>query len=140
MKVQLVALAAGAVLGVFAQAQAAGPGAAAAAISAAVKLEPIPGSAVKRVRLSAKAAERLGIETGKVEEQPIVRKQMVSGLVMTSQEVAAAPKLAFGGGGVFGAFAQTVAAKSVQPAAQPAPRKAAAGGEEAWIAVSLSPA
>src|SRR5439155_793534 len=84
---------------VFAQAQAADPGAAAGAKSAAVKLEPIPGSAAKRVRLSAKAAERLGIEMGKVEEQPIVRKQMVSGLVMTSQEVAAAPKLAFGGSG-----------------------------------------
>src|SRR5438552_1001743 len=142
MKAPLVALAAGAILGVFAQAQAADPGAAAGAKSAAVKLEPIPGSAAKRVRLSAKAAERLGIEMGKVEEQPIVRKQMVSGLVMTSQEVAAAPKLAFGGsgGGVFGAFAQTVAAKSGQPAAQAAPSKAPAAGEEAWIAVSLSPA
>jgi len=142
MKAQLVALAAGAVLGVFAQAQAADPGAAAGAKSAAVKLEPIPGSAVKRVHLSAKAAERLGIEMGKVEEQPILRRQMVSGLVIASPEMAAAPKLAFGGpgGGGFGAFAQMVAAKSVQPAAQPAPRKAAAAGEEAWIAVSLSPA
>jgi len=142
MKAPLVALAAGAILGVFAQAQAADPGAAAGAKSAAVKLEPIPGSAAKRVRLSAKAAERLGIEMGKVVEQPIVRKQMVSGLVMTSQEVAAAPKLSFGGsgGGVFGAFAQTVAAKSGQPAAQAAPSKAPAAGEEAWIAVSLSPA
>ena len=140
MKVQLVALAAGAVLGVFAQAQAADRGAAAGAKGSAVKFEPIPGSAAKRVRLSAKAAERLGIEMGKVEEQPIVRKQMVSGLVTASPEVTAAPKLAFGGSGVFGAFAQAVAAKSVQRAAQPAPRKAAAGGEEAWIAVSLSPA
>jgi len=142
MKPQLVALAAGAVLGVFAQAQAADPGAAVGAKSAAVKLEPIPGSAAKRVRLSAKAAERLGIEMGKVEEQPILRRQMVSGLVMASPEMAAAPKLAFGGpgGGGFGAFAQTVAAKSVQPAAQPAPSKAAAAGEAGWIAVSLSPA
>ena len=136
MKAQLVALAAGAVLGVFAQAQAADPGAAAGAKSAAVKLEPIPDSKAKRVRLSAKAAERLGIEMGKVEEQPIVRRQMVSGLVMAaSPEATAAPKPAFGGV-VFGAFAQAVAAKSVQPA----PRKAAAAGEDAWIAVSLSPA
>jgi len=140
MKAQLVALAAGAVLGVFAQAQAADPGAAAGAKSAAVKLEPIPDSKAKRVRLSAKAAERLGIEMGKVEEQPIVRRQMVSGLVMAaSPEATAAPKLAFGGLGSFGAFAQAVAVKSVQPAAQPAPRKAAAAGEDAWIAVSLSP-
>jgi len=141
MKAQLVALAAGAVLGVFAQAQAADPVAAAGAKSAAVKLEPIPDSKAKRVRLSAKAAERLGIEMGKVEEQPIVRRQMVSGLVMAaSPEATAAPKLAFGGLGSFGGFAQAVAVKSVQPAAQPAPRKAAAAGEEAWIAVSLSPA
>ena len=140
MKAQLVALAAGAVLGVFAQAQAADPGAAAGAKSAAVKLEPIPDSKAKRVRLSAKAAERLGIEMGKVEEQPIVRRQMVSGLVMAaSPEATAAPKLAFGGLGSFGAFAQAVAVKSVQPAAQPALRKAAAAGEDAWIAVSLSP-
>ena len=139
MKAQLVALAAGAVLGVFAQAQAADSGATAAAKSAAAKLEPIPGSAVKRVRLSAKAAARLGIELGKVEEQPIVRKQMVSGLVMASPEAAAASKVAFGGLSSFGAFAQAVAAKTVQPAAQPAPRKAAAAGEDAWIAVSLSP-
>jgi len=140
MNAQLVALAAGAILGVFAQAQAADPSVAAATKSAAAKLEPIPGSPAKRVILSAKAAARLGIETGKVEEQPIVRRQMVSGLVMASPEAAPAPKLAFGGPGGFGAFAQQVAGKPIQPAAQPALRKAAAGGEEAWIAVALSPA
>jgi hypothetical protein len=140
MNAQLVALAAGAILGVFAQAQAADSAATAAAKSATVKLEPIPGSPAKRVILSAKAAARLGIETGKVEEQPIVRRQMVSGLVMASPEAAPAPKLAFGGPGGFGAFAQQVAGKPIQPAAQPALRKAAAGGEEAWIAVALSPA
>src|SRR5207247_9224542 len=119
------ALPAGPVPGAFAQAQEADAGPTAIPKSAAVKLEPIAGSAAKRVRLSAKAAERRGIEMGKVEEQPIVRKQMVSGLVTASPEVTAAPKLAFGGSGVFGAFAQAVAAKSVQLAAQPAPRKAA---------------
>jgi hypothetical protein len=49
--------------------------------TAAVKLEPIPGSPAKRVILTAKAAERLGIETSKVREEPIVRNLMVSGLV-----------------------------------------------------------
>jgi len=140
MKAKLSALAAGAILGVFALAQAADPSVAAATKSAAAKLEAIPGSPAKRVILSAKAAARLGIETGKVEEQPIVRRQMVSGLVMASPEAAPAPKLAFGGPGGFGAFAQQVAGKPIQPAAQPALRKAAAGGEEAWIAVALSPA
>jgi hypothetical protein len=47
----------------------------------AVRLESIPGSEAKRVILTAKALERLGIETGKVSEQPIVRKRMVGGLV-----------------------------------------------------------
>src|SRR5262249_28666038 len=49
--------------------------------SAAVRLEIIPGSTAKRVILTAQAAERLGIETSKVREEPIVRKLMVSGLV-----------------------------------------------------------
>ena len=48
--------------------------------SPAVRLESIPGSTAKRVILTAKAAERLGIETSKVGEEPIVRKEMVGGL------------------------------------------------------------
>ena len=52
----------------------------------AVTLETIAGSTVKRVVLSAKAAERLGIETGKVGEQSIVHKQMVSGLVTAAAD------------------------------------------------------
>ena len=42
--------------------------------SAAVTFESIPGSPAKRVVLSAKAAERLGIATGKVSEEPVVRR------------------------------------------------------------------
>src|SRR3972149_9405139 len=44
-----------------------------------VTLESIPGSTAKRVILTAKSAERLGIETGKGGEEPGVLKQMVSG-------------------------------------------------------------
>lgn len=63
-------------------AHAAGPVASAPADKhVAVTLESIPDSKVKRVVLSAKAAERLGIETGKVGEETVVLKQMVSGLV-----------------------------------------------------------
>ena len=56
----------------------------------AVQLESIPGSAVKRVILSSKAAGRLGIETGMASEAPITRKQVVSGLVVPAAEQALA--------------------------------------------------
>jgi len=64
-----------------------------------VTFESIPGSPTKRVILSAKAAERLGIATGKVSEEPVVRKQIVSGLVMPPLEKRAVVKPA---GGIFG--------------------------------------
>jgi hypothetical protein len=47
--------------------------------SNAVSFEPIAGSKAKRVILTEKAAERLGIETGRVGEETIVRKQVVGG-------------------------------------------------------------
>jgi hypothetical protein len=73
----------------------------------AVTLQPIPGSPAKRVILTAKAAERLGIETGKVGEQPLVRKQMVAGIVIPpmGREPESKP-----GGGKFGGFAQAAPA------------------------------
>jgi hypothetical protein len=74
-------------LAAMAAAHAADPGGSgSAAKSSAVKLEAIPGSAVKRVTLTAKAAERLGIETGKVGEETIIRKQMVGGLIIPPLE------------------------------------------------------
>lgn len=88
----------------------------------AVTLEAIAGSTVKRVVLSAKAAERLGIETGKVDEESIVHKQMVSGLVTAAADKPPAAKP--GGGGTFGGFAQAggtpagVAAVAATPAQQ----------------------
>src|SRR5690348_2111683 len=66
--------------------------------SAAVKLETIPGSTAKRVILTAKGAERLGIETSKVREESIVRKLMVSGLVtvpVAPQPIAIQPGTGF---------------------------------------------
>lgn len=73
-----------------------------------VTLESISGSSVKRVTLSAKAAQRLGIETGKVGEQMIVRKQMVSGLITLPADKL--PEQKPGGSGTFGGFGQTVIA------------------------------
>lgn len=87
-----------------AAANAAAPGGSpAAGKTAAVTLEKISGSSVKRVTLSAKAAERLGIETGKVSEQSLIRRQMVGGLITlpVGRQPAQTP-----GGGTFGGFAQ----------------------------------
>ncbi|AXK40209.1 hypothetical protein DWG20_12585 [Crenobacter cavernae] len=88
--------------------------------SSAVTLEPIPGGDVKRVILTAKAAERLGIETGKVGEQVVVRKQMVGGLITPPMEKLpeSGPAPASGG---FGGFGQEPAAPAPQPGAAPAP-------------------
>src|SRR5256885_9835166 len=64
--------------------------------SAAVTLESIPGSSAKRVVLSAKAAEQLGIKTGEGSEQPDFRRQMVSGLVLPPLEHRPTPRPARG--------------------------------------------
>ncbi len=58
------------------------------------KAEAIPGSPLKRVTVSAKAAERLGIKTAPVTEQAVVRKQIFPGEVVSSAQpgaTAAAP-------------------------------------------------
>ncbi len=94
--------------------------------SHALTLESIPGSTVKRVILSAKAAERLGIETGRVGEKRIVRKQMVGGQVIHPLRIQAeVPRGPFGG---FGQPApQLVEARPTLPAVG-----------ETWVRVTLS--
>ena len=114
-----------------------------------VTLETVPGSAVPRVTLTAKAAERLGIETGKVSEELVVRKQMVSGLIVPPQEKQLQPKPAGGG---FAGFAAAPASKPVSSgsadfgrrspaaAAQPvAARPSGPATESVWVLVTLSP-
>jgi hypothetical protein len=56
--------------------------------SKVVSFEPIAGSNLKRITLSAKAAERLDIQVGKVSQEVVVRKQMVSGMVLYPQQAA----------------------------------------------------
>src|SRR3990172_1569605 len=77
-----------------------------------VRLEAVPDSTTKRITLTAKAAERLGIETGKVSEEPVVRKQMVGGIVVSPQEVVPESKLM---AGQFSGFGTATAAPSLQP-------------------------
>jgi hypothetical protein len=100
-----------------------------------VTLEDLPGSPVKRITLTQKAAIRLGIETGKVTEQVIVRRQMVGGLVVAASQVRQPPEQP--ASGAFGGFARPASAPALQPGA-------AAGGSTlekgAWLLLTLSPA
>jgi hypothetical protein len=128
--------------------------------ASAATLAAINGSPVKRITLSLKAAERLDIQTGKVTEQVVVRKQMVSGMVIYPQAGAggaAGPAgtaaKASGGFGGFGSAAPSATAappsgNTVKPiavtetAAQnagalPSPTPVARG--DSWVVVSLSP-
>jgi hypothetical protein len=100
----------------------------------AVRLESIPGSEAKRVILTPKALERLGIETGSVSEEPIVRKQMVGGLVTPPPRNEPEPTPPGSG---FAGFGRTVAPTPPQPAAAAATPLAKG---QAWVLVTLSQA
>lgn len=96
--------------------------------STSVKFEAIPGSKIKRVILTARAAERLGIETAEVSKKRIVRKQMVGGQVTHPLKIQAEQRSA---SAAFGSFGKT----AVQPVAVKAPKLASIG---TWISVVLS--
>jgi hypothetical protein len=131
------------------------PAAGPAAKSPVVTVQSIPGSTVPRVTLTAKAAERLGIETGKVAEELVVRRQVVSGLVTLpmdrqakprpagagSESLAAAPAATPVGGGFadfgrVGTAPAPIAKPVTAPAAAAAPAPVAG---EVWVLVALSP-
>jgi hypothetical protein len=113
-----------------------------------VTLESVPGSAVQRVTLTAKAAERLGIETGKVSEELVLRKQMVSGLIVPPMEKQLQPKPAGGpvgfgappaakpAGGGFADFGRVPPAAAAQPVAA---RPSGPTADNVWVLVTLSP-
>lgn len=111
-------------------ADSAGP--ASAGKSPAVTVQSIPGSTVKRVVLSAKAAERLDIQTGTVGEEAIVRKQMVSGLVVPPLEKQSDAKVRSGGPSGFGKRAAAPPPPVAAPATSPAAGKV-------WVLIMLSP-
>jgi hypothetical protein len=81
-----------------------------------VKLEALP-NGVKRVTLTPKAAERLGIATDKVSEQTVVRRQMVGGLVVPPLDPKAMPHPGGAKGSVFGAAPGTSGTAAAQQAA-----------------------
>lgn len=118
--------------------------------SKAMTLEAIPGSTVKRVTLTAKAAERLDIQTGKVGEQAVLRRQMVSGMVIQPlTDRPAAPPPGSGGGfakfdapaAVGSALKQTVALQSGAALSGTAVATVAVppATPGAWVLVTLSP-
>jgi hypothetical protein len=73
-----------------------GPTKVAAAPSKPFKLEPVPGSKLKRVVLVPRAAERLGIQTATVREQEISPKRRVPAVIVSSR--AGSPALPVGSG------------------------------------------
>ncbi len=124
--------------------RAAGPGSGPDARNPQVTLESVPGSSVPRVILSARAAERLGIEVGKVSEESVERKQMVGGLVVPPLDK---PPESKPGGGLFGGLGRGGASGMARPvaaaASSPQPGAAPAGtpvAGEVWVLVTLSPA
>ncbi len=128
------------------------PEAAPAAATPGVRFEAVEGSSVKRVILSARAAQRLGIETAAVGEEAVVRKQMVGGLIIPPMDQLPQSKPA---GSEFGGFARPAsAAAAPAPAAVPAaPQRPATAtpavtpaaatpvpaGGPVWVLVTLSP-
>lgn len=109
------------------------PGASAPAAKkdAPATVKSVPGSTVKRITLTPRAAERLGIAMGEVSEVPIVRKRMVGGLVVQPVEKQLQPKPAGGG---FGGFAAAPVPKPV------AVRASAPLAGDARVLVALTPA
>ncbi len=111
----------------------------------AATLQTIPGSTVKRVILTPKAAERLGIETGKVSEQAIVRKQMVGGLVIPPIEKTPESKPGSGVAGDLGPARSVAESKLsggasvsfVRPATPPEPM--ASGGFAGFVRPTTPP-
>ncbi len=105
---------------------------AAPAAAGAVRFESVPGSTVKRVILTPRAVERLGIETGEVSKQRIVRKQMFGGQVILPQKMLAKPEQAGSSSGGFGQLISHAAPKEA-----PSVPGSSTGGK-AWVQVVLS--
>jgi hypothetical protein len=96
-----------------------------------VRLDAVAGTTLKRVTLTAKAAERLGIKTAAVRDETVALTQMVGGEIVTGP--ALTPVAEKSGGGMF------MMPVGAAPAA-PAPRAAAPMGDSGsiWVRVPLS--
>jgi hypothetical protein len=100
--------------------------------SDAVSFEEIPGSTVKRVILTERAAERLGIELGEVSKETIILKQMVGGLITPPVKDSPEPKIAES---MFSGFGQAIEVATDQSATDSTEVPAS---DESWVRVTLS--
>lgn len=107
-------------------------GGGAAGKSDAVRFEDIPDSSIKRVILTEKAVERLGIETGEITEEQIIRKQIVGGRVIPPEQIQQPAKQPKGG---FNRFSKILISSPAQ-SAPVAPLQHAS--DEEWVVVTLS--
>ena len=105
--------------------------------SKAVRLEIISGSSLKRVILTEKAADRLGIETGKVSEEQISRKQMVGGRIIRDDQVRQPVKKARG---KFASLGKSGAASMQEEpeSQQQGETTRSSDADKQWVEVSLS--
>lgn len=118
-------------------AHAAGSGSAPPGAGEAVRFEPIPGSSVKRVILSPKAVERLGIETAEIREERVARTQMFGGTVVHParvEQIQLAQAEASSGFAIFGQPSLASAERS------PASHMVTPASDETWVRVALSQA
>jgi hypothetical protein len=129
--VMIAALLLGSPAGFAAEPKAGGPG----VKSSEVMLESIPGSTVKRVTLSEKAAERLGIETGAVGSRSVMHKQMVGGLITPPVDRLPETKPV---GGIFGGFGASSVQVAMAPQAKTPVVLPSISGT--WVSVALSAA
>ena len=97
-----------------------------------VQFEEIPGSPIKRVILTEKAVERLGIETGKIEMAQVGRKQVLGGRIIPP--VKNPPKT---GGTSFG-FANIGKFAWSTPPKEGGADAPSSGPSEVWVEVVLS--
>lgn len=102
--------------------------------STAVSFEAIEGTDLKRVILTARAAERIGIQLGEVFETKIVRTQVVGGRVVPPIE--GTPDRQVSAGGSFA----NIALAATGPTAQPSPANVESMAlETAWALVTVTP-
>ena len=103
-----------------------------AAPNSPVQFEEIPGSPIKRVILSEKAVERLGIETSKIAMEQVSRKQVLGGRIVPpikNQPKTGGTSFGFANIGKFAWSAPPQEGKAESPSSAPS---------EVWVEVILS--
>lgn len=106
--------------------------------SDAVSFEEIPGTGLKRVILTEKAAERLGIEVGEVSEETIILNQMVGGEIVPPLKEQPDPNVAAGTFGGFGLVTQAAVVEATATSSNGSQNSEMTESDETWVKVTLS--